>query len=364
MSFLSDVDQRPANKCSTQVVCAVAFWIFSFTYLFFYQTDVLAAGQHVLSGGQTHYGRWVGAILITLTLHLVQMLVAQFTQLKNRAHAITYFPSLLILTIVTDVSPNIDLGFSFGGWWVAIPLLALAYAAVVWMLRQIQPFEPEPLSTGLLSRTSWINLLTMVVMFVAVGTFSNHDEAFHYRMKMERLMQQGKYDAALMVGKSSLVADPSLTMLRAYAMQRKQVMGDRFFHYAIPKQMATMKPDGRSTRTILLPDSIITTFASKGWARIDYKMMQILLDRDLDTFAAIVGKVYSDSIMPRHYAEALIQYHYYSGKPMPTSVDKVIETDFHDFRKMEKEYPKGVAANFLRRTFGNTYWYYYKYGGK
>ena len=364
MPFLLDIDNRPSKKNTTRVVCALAFVVFSFTYLFFYQSEVLAAGQHVLSGGQTHYERLIGAILITLALYLLQLLVAHFVQLKKRAHAMTYFPSLFILTIITDVSPNIDLGFSLGGWWVAIPILTIVYSMCVWMLKQIEPFEPEPLSEGLLSRTTWINLLAMVFMFLAVGVFSNGDEVFHYRMKMEKLIQQGKYEAALNVGKSSLATDPSLTMLRAHALAKKQQLGNRFFHYPVPPHLSSLLPNDSNSRTVLLHDSIVSGFASKGWARVDYKLLELLLERELESFSTIVRKVYPDSLMPRHYAEALIQYQYFSGKPMAENVDRVVETDFHDFRKMEMEYPKEIAPNYLRRTFGNTYWYYYKYGGK
>lgn len=364
MPFLSDVDSHHKAYGSIKSVCAFAFVIFSFTYLFFYQSDILSAGQHVLSGGKTHYGRWVGAILITLTLYLLQLAVAHITQLRKRAHAITYFPSLLTLTFITDVSSDIDRGFSLGGWWIAIPLLLGVFVLLVWMLRQIEPYEPEPLSVGLFSRNTWINLLSLVVMFLMVGLFSNSDEAFHYRMKAERLIMQGKYDAALQVGKSSQVKDPSLTMLRAHALAKKQQLGERLFHYPIPRDLHSLLSDSIQARAVLFPDSVVTIFASKGWARVDYKLMELLLSRELEGFSTIVRKIFPDSVMPRHYAEALMQFHYYSGKPMPTPIDRVVEADFHDFRKMEQQYPKEVVANHLRRTFGNTYWYYYKYGEK
>ena len=125
-----------------------------------------------------------------------------------------------------------------------------------------------------------------------------------------------------------------------------------------------MLPDTSHVHTVFLPDSVITDFAKTPRARIDYRLMRLLLDRDLETFSLIVERVYDDSIMPKHFAEALLQYRYYSGKPIEKNPDNVLATDFYDFRKMEKEYPKSVAANYLRRTFRNTYWYYYKYGEK
>ena len=37
-----------------RTLCAVLFITFTFTYLYFYQADVMMATQHLLSGGQTH----------------------------------------------------------------------------------------------------------------------------------------------------------------------------------------------------------------------------------------------------------------------------------------------------------------------
>ena len=48
-----------------RVMCAILFLCFSFLYLYEYQADVLAVAQHVLSDGQTHYNRTIGAVLIT-----------------------------------------------------------------------------------------------------------------------------------------------------------------------------------------------------------------------------------------------------------------------------------------------------------
>ena len=364
MPYLMSTREHSAAKYQTQILCALVFWMFSLAYLFFYQADVLAAGQHVLSGGQTRYNRYVGAFLITLMLYLLQLGVAQLTQLKKRAHAVTYFPSLLVLTFITDVSPHIEEGFSLGGWMIAIPLLALVYAALVWALRQIEPYEPVPLSNGLFSRTQWINLLTMVLMFVAVGLFSNDDEVFHYRMRMEKLIAEEKYDEALKVGRRSLATDATLTMLRAHALEKKKQLGDHFFDYPVSGDVKKMLPDTIHPHVIILPDSVVTDLAKTPRARIDYRLMSLLLERDLETFSLIVQRVYADSVMPKHFAEALLQYRYYSGKPLDPSTDDVIATDFNDFRKMEKAYPPEQAANYLRRTFRNTYWYYYKYGEK
>ena len=361
--YLNDTQERIPDKRYTQVVCAIAFWVFSFVYLYFYQTEVLSAGQHVLSGGRTYYQRLIGAFLITLVLYLLQRVLAYFVPLSKRGHALTYFPSLLILTIITDFTPDADKTSSWSGWWLAVPVLAIIYGAVLWVIRQIEPYEPETASKGLMSRTTWVNLLTMSVMFITVGIFSNGDEAFHYRMRMEQLILHEKVDDALKVGKRSLATSPSLTMLRAYALSQQGLLGERFFQYPVPEGIEQLANDSISMQAILIPDTLIRIITETPRSRVDYKLINLLLDKDLNTFASLATKVYPDSVMPKHYAEALAYYHYYSGQPKEESSDRVTETDFNDFRKMEKEYHGKELRNQLRRTFGNTYWYYYKYGG-
>ena len=111
---------------------------------------------------------------------------------------------------------------------------------------------------------------------------------------------------------------------------------------------------------MLLPDSAIFAFAATDSAKMDYRLAGYLLDRKLGDFADVIYKVYPESVMPRHYTEAIILYNCLTGKPYAEGHDPVLETDFKEFCEMEKTYPKNTVANFIRRTNGNTYWYYYK----
>lgn len=365
MSYL-DFSERNKHTLAwyNEWVCFGAFVIFAFTYLFFYQNDVLAAGQHVLSGGQTHYNRTVGAVLITIVLCILQRCVYHFVRLSKRAHALTYFPSLLVLTVITDVSSNIDRGFSFGGWYVALPIIAVAYVLLVILLRQMEPFEPDNMSAGLLSRPSWINLLTMVAMFMLVGLFSNADATFHYRMRVEKLLLEGEYRKALKVGRGAEVTDASLTMLRAYALAHERQLGNHFFDYPLPDGSFSLLPDSIGSRTVIMPDSLISLYARKVGVRTDYKLLQLLIDRKLREFLAAVVFAYPDSLLPRHFEEALVMYRDVAGKDSLEGDESAVESAYHDFCLKEKSLPKATVANAMRRAYGHTYWYYYKYGRK
>ena len=78
----------------TRVMCTFVFTLFCFYYLYCYQADLLTVMQHVLSQGQTHYNHFVGAVLITLVVLLIQIGVVRILQRKRLAWALTFVRSL------------------------------------------------------------------------------------------------------------------------------------------------------------------------------------------------------------------------------------------------------------------------------
>ena len=183
--------QRKDGTIVMKILCAVFFLIFTTLYVSCYQPDILAVTQHVLSGGATHYNSVIGTVLITLVLWLVQMAIYGWTRLSHRAHALTYFPSMLLLAVLTDVSSNLTTDNYLGVWVWLFPLLMIVYAGVVWLFRQLEPMEPVPFSIGLFSRVAWINMLQMCLMVLIVCCIGCSDTVFHCRMRMESDMLRG-----------------------------------------------------------------------------------------------------------------------------------------------------------------------------
>ena len=354
-------EQVTGNGTSfTRVSCAVAFIVFTFCFLYFYQADILAAEQHVLSEGKTHYSPLIGAVLITIVLYLIHLGVYAVTGLYKRAHALTYFPSLLALTLLTGVGIHED-GCTLGHWIWAAPLLLVVYTIVVSMMRRYQPYEQAMNSMGPFSRMSWVNLLTMAVMFLLVGLFSNHDDVFHYRMKMETLLKNGKYKDALEVGKKSRASDSSLFLLRAFALAKTNGLGDSLFTYPTISGSRALLPDDRRVSTLMFPEMEIKRFASTK-AADDYRLCAYLLDKDLLSFAKSVYKCYDikSANLPKHYREALTLYTHKSNTPVVTYHNSVADADYEDFQKLARsESDKQQRENAVRDTYGNTYWFYY-----
>ena len=142
-----------------RVICTIVFLLFTFCYLYFYQNDILAVEQHVLSCGKTHYNRILGAILITVILYFLQLGVFALTGLRKRTHAMTYLPSFVLLLFITAVSPRIAEGFSFGAWLWLFPLILIPSILGVMFARAFHTLKPDLTSTGLFSQVTWTHIL-------------------------------------------------------------------------------------------------------------------------------------------------------------------------------------------------------------
>lgn len=367
-------------------VCAILFLAFTFVYLHCYQADILAVTQHELSDGRTHYSNLIGAVVITAALFLLQLGVYSFTGLRRRAHALTYFPSLLVLTFITGAIEKPDGHLTIGAWGVAFPLLLAAYAGLVYVVKQMLPYEPDFNARGLFSRLMWINVLTMVAQFLFVGLFSNHNDVFHYRMRMEQLLANKDYAGVLETGNKSLARDSSMTMMRVYALSKEGKLAEKLFEYPITGGSKSLLPDNRSVKLLMYNEAFIYNYLGIRLKQplapmayldfifrhhvakqpaADYLLSAYLLDKNLDAFARNIGRFYplNGKQLPKHYREALTLYTHLRSNPLVDYHNSLMDTDFQDYQDMSRKFSdKTLRQNNLRLTYGNTYWYYYQYG--
>lgn len=378
---------NPNTKSSTvlvKMVCAIVFILFSFVYLYFYQIDMLSMAQHVLSGGATRYNGLIGALLITAVLLVMQWCVMAVCRLSGKYHALTYFPSLLVMAAVTDIGPEMACGFSLGAWLWGVPLGLLLWGILVCILRKIQLYESRAMSGGLFSRMMWINMMTMTVMFSFVGTVSGGNTVFHYRMHIEDCLLRNDTGQALDTGRKSLETDPDLTMLRIYALALEGWLGDELFTYPVSGTSNDIIPSKDGTRCLMYPDNRIYKFIGAKPAKPvdalpflkgliehglateavnDYILCGCLIDRNLDAFVYYLPKFYEvNDSLPKHYREALTLYTHQKSSPVIVYHNVVMDTDFEDLQSLERQY--GTESARKRKVYGQysgTYWWYYKY---
>ena len=100
-------EKENKNRRRTARIIAVAsgllFSAFSFTYLSVFQKDVMEALHYSLAQGKTVYAPWMSAVLITVVLLVLRWAVNALVGLKGPLKALSYFPSCLLLGVLTDV---------------------------------------------------------------------------------------------------------------------------------------------------------------------------------------------------------------------------------------------------------------------
>ena len=374
---------RGGSTIVARAMCAIVFLAFSLLWLYFFQADVLSVAQHVLSGGKTHYSRFLGALLITGALWVLQIAVSLFVKLKNRFHALTYMPSMLCLAIIGDISSDIDRqGYTGGWWWMAIVVI-LIWLVLVILARFLQTIDNDT-KGHLFSRRVWVNMLIMAMMMVFVVSVSNTNAVFHFRAHAETALLQGDNCEALSVGHESLETDESLMMLRAFALSRQGSLGERLFQYPIAGTSADLLPLGGNARSVVYPaDSIyrhlgaipkgklttaeylqlLETTGKATPAVADYRLCSWLIDRDLDAFVLNLPRYYTvNDSLPRHYREALVLYKHLRSSPLLAYHDAVMDVDYDDLQKLEAEYPDATERKVrVEERYNGSYWYYYNY---
>ena len=384
---------HPTKNSSTigiRLMCAIVFIVFSFTWLYCFQDDVLAAAQHVLSKGRTSYERLFGAVMITLCLQALQLIIFAILRLRKRSHALTYLPSMLTLALITDISQNIDVEHSLGNWWWAFPLVIVIWLGIALFARALQDIEPDHEPCGLLSRAMWMNMLQMLVMIIIVAFAGNTNAVFHYRMSAEARLLKGDNEGALRAGWESLESDADLQMVRMYALSRSGQLGERLFHYPIVAGSTAMLPTNGESRTTLYPvDSLYRYFGARpatkmlpvrylnalarrdstvSRQRADYELCGLLIDKRIDDFVSLLRQYYSenDSLdmnhLPRHYREALTLYTHLRSNPVVVYHHPVMDEDWDNLQELESQYPDATERKGkVEEQYRGTYWYYYEY---
>jgi len=375
---------RNSSTTGVHLMCAIVFACFSFCWLYFFQQDLLAMAQHVLSGGITHYNRLIGAIVVTGILLFVQMLVFRLSNLNRRMHALTYGLSFILLGVLSDIAESDEGGITRQTSWWFIIFILLAWLGTLLMARYLQKVEDND-NAGFFSRTMWLNLMMMFILMTFVPWIGNTNAVFHYRMKVEQCLKDGEYDEALMVGKKSLESDEHLTMLRMFTLAKKGELGEHLFEYPISGNSSKMLPTDSTTCMMLCPeDTIYRFFGARPGERLtparyleliqrrdvipekavhDYQLCGMLIDKDLDRFVANLGKYYTvNDSLPKHYREALTLYTRSRSNPLVVYHNSVMDEDYNNLLELEKQYPmKSERMGKVEEHYRGTYWYYYRY---
>lgn len=369
----------------TNVICTVLFCAFTFLYLYFFQADVMAYSQHVLSEGQTTYNSLVGAVIITSIL----MFVSAVTSLFTRRHAyflsaLYHLPAALLLATFTDISiaepgtKNI-----IGNTWMVCIGVFVVFVVFCQMLRRF--ILPGAISGMMqMMRNLTLNLAILLAMMLFVFGSGNTDEQTHLALHSECLLRDNRFVEAANVGMKQQTCNDALLTTRAYAMAKSNLLGEDFFENCCNSTSECLLPSEKNPLQLFPVQRIYNMLGAvkpadmpvSEYLRLlhkrgqlkeggrDYLYIAALLDCDLDRFVKYYAERYdSTTVVPKHYREALTLYnHLHSAPEIDYSVPEM-EADYDDFQALIKKNPdKTKRDNVLRDNYGNTYWYYFYRG--
>lgn len=374
---------RGNDTTTSETVCVIAFCIFTFSFLFFYQSDILTMEQHILSGGLTKYNKTIGSIIITALLYLLHLGLDEATGKCVRYPALTYLPSAILLAMLTDVNPDIEYGYDLGKWSWILPLFLIIYGIVLYYAANRIDSSDSESNMNHYQQIS-VNLLILLCTFLCVGCLSNSNRTFHKRMEIDNLIAQHKFKDALAVETMPTDNDSNITMLRAFALAKESMLGDKLFEYR-PKGGSDALLPYKRTKCLIASNNEIYNFIAKPvkqqmrpmkylvWMKNhrlakkplrDYMLCGLLLDKQIDLFVKELMNEKNIELkkLPKHYKEALILYNHIRTTPIVTYNNVIMDADYLDMQTiMRSSYNKAMTKAKAEKSFGNTYWYYFFY---
>ena len=378
----TNVNKRRTARILT-VACGLLFSVFSIVYLSVFQKDVMEALHFSLAQGKTIYAPWISAILITIVLLIIRWGVNGLVGLKGPVGALSYFPSCLLLGVITDVGHGVYHGEGISAQWGwLLPLLLVIYVGVGWMIaRAVRLWVNPDLEEGIITNSNLFILLMLCLMSACIGNSNVH---FHHELQIEEALRKQDYARARLVGEKSMDPSRNLTALRAYAMSREGTMGEHLFHYPqLYGAAGLLMGVSDDTALRLNADSLyvylgasptlgepavhffrrICQEESGNYTTLDYYLSALLLERKLEEFVKAFHELYTvKDTVPRYYQQALFLY----GKMHPSSATEEQDEALEEQWKTYEEFKAGLVGtvgegNRMRRQFGDTYWWYYQY---
>ncbi|MGL4851455.1 MAG: DUF6057 family protein [Phocaeicola sp.] len=365
------------------IVCGLFFSIFSFIYLYIFQKDVITALHYSLAQGKTHYSPLVGAIMITVVLWMVQWGINMLLRLKGAIAAFAYFPSFLLLGVLTDISYSVAYGEAINELWSwLLPVSLLLFIGSSLSLRKkLLEWTCQIKDDLELFYSNTFILVLGALMTLSIGNTNIH---FHHELAIESAIKKREWVQAREVGINSLETTQTLTALRAFALSQEGMLGEYLFNYPQPYHSNGLLIDPLSASSIYYSaDSIFAYLGAQPqtnestasyleriyrseegrYTATDYYLCALLLDKKLESFASELALIsFEEETLPRYYQEAAMLYMLndstYTHAPENLSMNEHLE----QFLARQKELNAPIEEkNRMRREFGDTYWWYFFY---
>lgn len=367
------------------------FTIYLLLYFRFAQYDVSGYWLSLVAGHFVEPWPWTMALVATGVLLLVLCLTE-----KLLAH--WHKPVIVAYAIVAWLA-TAGVGMAFTTVWHQL-LLAAGGLVLAWLLMITDKHLRH--RSRITPQTFGVNFqffaVQMLLLCLYVGVGNGVTDLQHYELRTAQALQSKHPKRAYKVGDKSYATSHRLFAMRCYLMAttHKKGLGDEVFSQMVPAGGAAsllLLPTDNYQK-LLLPASKLEGLlgsrrhANEGalaylhrcaWlsafkgdgkhtAAADYYLCALLLERKLDLFAKEIVYYYptevAQSKLPRYFAQALILYQRTRTQPDVFYTDSNIEANYRDYTDMADSIPdRTVRTNMLRYSYGETYWWWYSYGG-
>jgi hypothetical protein len=370
-----------------RIVCAMVFVVFAYTFLSLYKAPLLELAYDLAATGKLQYNENITAAVLTFVLLILTLLLNKFAKFSREWEALAYLPACTLLAFITDIDRTIYTGGEFTWSWVWIGgIVAVVYMLASWVLQRVLFMRIKDI-TRATNRIMWRNLLLLSLLFCYTGMLSGGDEDFKHEAMVYHYVKKGDYATAKKVAQRSLTASQQLTAARAYLLAHDGELGESLFTYPQYYGVDGLLPTAEATSPINM-DTVCNflkvapvkneeaiTYLERALAVDtadvavkDYYLSALLLDKRLDEFVDSLPACYNVadvSSLPRYFKEALL-LHGKMNEALSDAqfADAELEKRYAEFVALEREHKDLlVRSNYLRRSFGDTYWWYYLYGG-
>lgn len=365
------------------VTLRVIFALFLFFFLSVAQGDVLCYLYRRLIDASSEPVHWLlGGAMAAILIFIMSLL--------SRTAVCRRYP--LIETIPAGFAAVLAVSLPFAGWQ-HVPVTILYYCVAAAMLVFCNRLLQKAYHTGRRRLPLLIYGTGLLLVCFVTGLRTAATDADHYELCTAEALRRCDYAAAYRTGEISLAVTPRLFAMRSYLLATQgEGLPQTLFKQPIPAggSKHLLLPNDEWQRLNFPPDSLYvrlggtpaegettlqflkrlalpadTAHCPTPLAR-DYYLCALLLDRRLSDFAETYAALCpGDSVqIPRFYSEALALHSRKHDLPF-TYNDAAVEANLLDFMDMARK--TGTAQegrNLLRRSYGETFWWYYYFGQK
>lgn len=282
-------------------------------------------------------------------------------------------------------------------------LLTILTGRILWGLNvwRVVSAKKKPINTSRRWQVFASSAIPLIFLCLFIGAGAAAKDTDHYELRTAALLRQSDYAAAYHIGERSIEGTPRLFALRCFLMAKTERggLGGCFLTQPVPEEGGSrnlMFPDDERRHLLLSADSLYALLGNRpivnelpieyfkrcatpvdvGNGKIKYRkaaaeyyLCGLLLDGNVTEFSKEIKKYYphevSEGKLPRYYAQALLQYARSCPNPREVYQDAAVEQNYRDYVEMGDTIRNAQSrCNLLRRSYGETYWWWYDYGMK